>query len=79
MSKYDPLQDYLSEKTASTVTLTFSNIEDLIGALPPSARKYLVWWRNNDSSHQQCRAWGEVGYDAHPDLCGQQVTFRRIG
>ncbi len=79
MSKYDPLRDFLAARAESTVTLTFSEIDDLVGALPPSARKYEVWWLNNDPSHQHCQSWGEAGYTAHPDLRGGRVTFRYAG
>jgi hypothetical protein len=76
MSKYDPLHNFLTAWAGKTVTLTFSEVDDLVGALPPSAREYQVWWRNNDPSHQHCQSWGEAGYTAHPDLRGGRVTFR---
>ena len=79
MSKYDPLRDFLTARAENTVTLTFSEIGDLVGTLPPSARKYEVWWLNNDPSHQHCQSWGEAGYTAHPDLPGGRVTFRYAG
>jgi hypothetical protein len=79
MSKYDPLRDFLTAGAENTVTLTFSEIDDLVGTLPPSARKYEVWWLNGDPSHQHCQSWGEAGYTAHPDLRGGRVTFRYAG
>jgi hypothetical protein len=78
VSKYDPLREFLSARASSTVTLTFEQIDDLVGVLPPSARQYQVWWRNNDSSHQHCQSWGDAGFSAHPDLSRRRVTFRRL-
>lgn len=79
MSKYGPLRDFLAAQGRNTVTLSFAEIDDLVGALPPSARKYHLWWLNNDLSHQHCQSWGEAGYTAHPDLRSEQVTFRYAG
>jgi hypothetical protein len=79
MSKYDPLRDFLAARAGNTVTLTFSELDDLVGTLPPSAHKYEVWWRNGDPSHQHCQSWGGAGYTAHPDLRGERVTFRYAG
>ena len=77
MSKYDPLREFLASRADDVVTLTFAEIDALVGVLPPSARKYPVWWRNDDSSHQHCQSWAQAGYTAHPDLGRGQVTFRR--
>jgi hypothetical protein len=79
MSKYDPLRDFLTARAENTVTLTFSEIDELVGTLPPSARKYDLWWLNRDPSHRHCQSWGEAGYTAHPDLRGGQVTFCYAG
>jgi hypothetical protein len=36
MSKYDPLRDLPAARAGNTVTLKFSEIDDLAGTLPPS-------------------------------------------
>lgn len=42
---YRPLYDYLTSLKDLEVTLSFSEIEHLLGRpLPPSARKYPAWW-----------------------------------
>jgi hypothetical protein len=79
MSKYDPLQEFLAARAGNTVTLTFGQIDELVGKLPASARQYQVWWRNNDPSHQHCQSWGDAGYAAHPDLRGRRVIFHYVG
>jgi hypothetical protein len=77
MSKYDPLHDFLTTRAGDAITLTFEQIDDLVGTLPPSARKYQLWWLNDDPSHQHCQSWGGAGYTAHPDLRSRRVMFRR--
>ena len=59
--KYDPLADYLAALTVDEVTLTFAEIEAIIGApLPPSAR-LRTWWANTAGS-AQARAWRSAGW-----------------
>jgi hypothetical protein len=74
-SKYDPLRRYLAERGGRPITLTFAQIDQLVGALPPSARLHQLWWRNDDPSHSHCRSWNDVGYTAHPDFGAQKVAF----
>jgi hypothetical protein len=79
MSKYEALGDYLREQSASSVTLTFNEL-DAIVRLPASAKRYPFWWSNEDvktTVHVQCKAWQEAGYEAEPNLRGKRVTFRR--
>jgi hypothetical protein len=65
--KYQLLQKYLEERFASTVVLTFAEIEDLIGsALPEQARSEPEWWTNALSSRT-----------AKPNLLAQTVAFDR--
>jgi hypothetical protein len=57
------------------LTLAFSEIDDLVGGLPASARKYRAWWAN-DRSHSQARAWLGCGRQvANVDLARATVTF----
>lgn len=47
MGKYDPLRDYLIKCGNDEVTLSFADIESILGrALPPSASNYDAWWAN---------------------------------
>ncbi len=84
MAKYDPLRDYLRDRSANRIVLSFDQIEDIIGAaLPPSARKYGEWWANEDpqrTMHVQAVAWQEAGWEmAGVDLLAEQVSFVRVG
>lgn len=83
MAKYEPLARYLQTQTAADLTLSFGEIEQIIGALlPRSARERPEWWWNDlapDSSHVQTRSWVRGGYLASRlDLTEQRVSFCRI-
>jgi hypothetical protein len=76
--KYLPLGAYLGRRSTASMTLSFSEVEKVIGAmLPPSARRRHEWWAN-EMTHAQSRAWREAGYAAFPNLHAGTVTFRRI-
>ncbi len=75
ISRYDGLRDFLTGREAGPITLTFAQIEQMIGTLPRSARLYHLWWLNDDPSHHHCRSWGDAGYIAQADLKEQCVKF----
>ena len=62
-AKYAPLTQYLAAQPGATVTLTFADIEALLGApLPASARRRTDWWGNHIRSQSHTRAWTAVGW-----------------
>ena len=62
MRKYRPLGDYLVKQHEVTVSLTFQQIERILGfALPPSAYTHRAWWANS-LSHPQAGSWLNVGW-----------------
>ena len=74
MGKYDPLFRYLNSDVKSQVTLSYSEIENILSAkLPDSARKYTEWWDNN--SHVQSKSWRDAGYKVDKVFLGEQVIF----
>jgi hypothetical protein len=79
LRKYDPLGGYLRRQKGDEVTLSFFDIERLVGLLPKSAQRP-QWWTNETmpaSKDVQCRAWLDAKWLAFP-VCGkEQVTFRR--
>lgn len=80
MLKYAPLHQHLANSKSGVLSLTFSEIEKIIGAkLPPSAFKYREWWANDFiGRHTQAHAWGYAGYKvAHVDFANTYVVFRR--
>lgn len=79
-SKYDPLILHLASYSGEALTLTFAEIEELLGeALPASARTHLAWWANtkSDSTHSWAYRWTALGWHARADLPGERVSFAR--
>ena len=75
------LHNYLSNRYADMVVLTFSQLEDLLGfPLPDSARTQKEWWTNpeSDGGTSSCAgAWILAGRTATPNLMARTVTFER--
>lgn len=61
-TKYYPLHEYLRPLAqGEPITLTFDEIEAILGAsLPPSARVSRAWWAN--STTPQGQAWLDAGW-----------------
>ncbi|WP_022778686.1 DUF6884 domain-containing protein [Butyrivibrio sp. AE3009] len=80
MGVYDPLHNFLKKCRQNEITLTFAEIESILGrALPASASKYDMWWDNPDenakSVHSQAAAWTKAGYTAQVNRRGKTVRF----
>ena len=61
ISKYRPLTDYLLQCGQTSIQLTFSQIEEILGVeLPYSAYVHSVWWVN--SNQTTCVHWLKAGY-----------------
>ncbi len=73
------LHNYLVNRFADRVVLTFGQLEDLLGgALPDSARAHQEWWTNKDTGTSSCaEAWILAGRTAKPNLMARTVTFER--
>lgn len=78
-SKYQPLQRYLQQCEATEVTLTFADIETIMGdRLPNSARRQRAWWSNRRKGGLQAMAWKGADYVVHAlDLEAETVTFQK--
>jgi hypothetical protein len=80
-SKYAQLHEYLANRYADNVVLTFRQLEDLLGcALPDSARVQHEWWTSpdRDSDKSSCSdAWTLAGRTATPNLLARTVAFER--
>ena len=74
---YRPLRDVLFFSGKPVVTMTFSEIEAVLGRpLPASARRRSAWWSNNADGHVQAEAWLQANYRTSAvDLAGERVTF----
>ena len=80
--KYRWLYEYLENRYANTVVLTFGQIEDLLGfSLPDLARTDQEWWTIADISTTGARcsdAWTLASRTARPNLMAQTVEFERV-
>ena len=82
MSKYDPLRTFLEQASATVteVTLSFDQIEGILGfTLPASARKHRPWWANPTSvrDHPYAQAW--LAAEWRVDAVDQQAEWVRFG
>jgi hypothetical protein len=73
MAQWEPLQDALG-KAETPVRLAWSELELIVGRLPPSAAKHRAWW-SGDRPH--VRAWRAAGYTVTDVVLGETVTFVR--
>ncbi len=82
-SKYDRLADHLATYgDVDAITLTFAEIEAIVGPLPVGARYQSDWWGTSPLGryvHAHAHGWWRAGYVAdRPDFAAQTVTFRRV-
>lgn len=79
--KYYNLFEYLyrNHKEVSKCTLSFIEIENILGfKLPNSAYKYPAWWANEkQGSHIHARSWLTAGWSTSDVKIGDKVTFVR--
>ena len=77
-SKYNPLYDHLVSANDDVVSLSFEEIEDILGFdLPASAHLYQAWWANErEGTHSHARSWLDASYETQGvDLNAQTVRF----
>jgi len=77
MAKYAPLVRYLRRQRTPEVTLTFRDIERIVGGLLPKASSDLEWWRAEAaaSAPPQKRAFAEAGFTPKPEIRSERVLF----
>src|SRR6266511_5412888 len=77
--RYYPLFERLSASGEREVSLSFAEIEALIGAaLPGTARTNRAWWSNRTKGAVQANAWMGAKYHVKDvDLAGEHVIFYR--
>jgi len=77
MTKYAILTDYLSQKSDKNITLSFDEIEEILGfPLPKSAYYHKAWWSNSENGHSQTKAWLNAGWSTKSiNLITKKITF----
>lgn len=65
-SRYTPLRDWLLGQSREELTLSFQEIEAIIGCALPASADLPQWWANTRKTHTnvQREAWRATGYDA---------------
>ena len=81
-SRYAPLAIWLQSQPLGKerITLTFSDIEEIIGdKLPASARKHRAWWSNRLEFNPQAQQWWDAGWRVFTVRMPQEIViFTRI-
>jgi hypothetical protein len=79
VSKYSSLRRHLEREAGPSVEMTFDEIDDVVGGLPASARRYPAWWSNErEGTHVQARAWMDAGWRvANVNLTAERVRLTR--
>ncbi|GAA1854867.1 DUF6884 domain-containing protein [Asanoa iriomotensis] len=75
MAQWEALREVL-DKGPTTVRLTWSELELIVGRLPRSAGKHRAWW-SGDRRH--VHVWRSAGYTASDIVLGEAITFIRTG
>lgn len=80
MTDYGALRDFLSKQTVDEFTLSFAQIEDIVGVALPRAAQRASWWdslRSPQEKMPQREACLAAGYVATRAPDGANVRFRR--
>ncbi len=81
-SVYQPLGAYLAQHPGPTLTLTFREVEAILGRpLPPSASAEgaRAWWTNDAGHSQADYGWLAAGWEVHSVDRGRQTVIFRKG
>ena len=75
-AKYRGLAEYLLSSNERKVTLSYSQIEEILGfALPETARKFKQSYWANTETHSYASSWMAIGYKTRVDIDSDTVTF----
>ncbi|MBI5000599.1 MAG: SHOCT domain-containing protein [Euryarchaeota archaeon] len=77
MSKYGAIKAYLRNSQKQKETLTYKDIEDMVGGkLPSSAYKHRAFWAN--SRERISGGWNSMGWMTGPVKLGKTITFQKV-
>jgi hypothetical protein len=79
VGKYDSLAAWLAGHSGTRIAASFSELDDVVGGLPPSARTDRTWWGNTvNQTRVQAHAWLGAGWHVDSvDLLAERVIFVR--
>jgi hypothetical protein len=80
MTKYAKLDRFLRGQTGRWQTMSFGQIEGILGfPLPSSARDHRGWWSEH-KTHTHTKGWTDAGWRVWSvDLGAERVEFQRTG
>lgn len=79
MSRYAALTAKLLKHEEPRLTMSFDELDEIVGGLPDSAKKYGAWWANNAASQTHSRFWLDAGRRASPDFRNRLAVFTLDG
>ncbi|HIY96855.1 MAG TPA: hypothetical protein H9729_04135 [Candidatus Borkfalkia excrementigallinarum] len=75
-AKYRGLAEYLLESKQTKVTLSYPQIERILGfPLPDTAKNFKHSYWANTKTHSYASSWMAVGYKARVDTESDTITF----
>ena len=79
-SKYDPLRDFLTRSRQVELSLSLSEIEEILGFALCRSAETPQFWANikGTTQHTQFRAWRDAGYDAFLNSSHDSVRFIQV-
>lgn len=78
MSKYEPLGQFLRRQKSDSVTLTFDQIEKILGFSLPASQDSYAWWSNNPDNNVMTKVWLDAGWRVkHIRLKEREIVFNR--
>ena len=79
MSKYDRLGAYLRDQGQETVSMSFCDIERIVGHKLPKSQKHQAWWSNSTSNNVMTQVWLDAGYRSEQvDVARGKLVFHRV-
>src|SRR6185436_4093498 len=79
MTKYERLGTFLRNKGGELVSMTFAEIERVVGTKLPKSQKHQAWWSNSTSNNVMTQVWLDAGYRTEQvDVTGRKLVFRRV-
>lgn len=75
MWSHDALTAHLRSIESAEATMSFAQIDAVVGSLPESARRHNAWWANSLTAHAHAKAWLDAGFTASPDFVTGTVRF----
>lgn len=77
--KFQNLSDYFAACTDDEITLSYSQIEMILGfKLKESAYSHPAYLSNDTTTHAICKSWLDNGYESFNNKLGTQISFRKI-